>query len=123
MGAARELLVKIAFAFDGRGKQQADTAINSTKRNMNNMATQAGQAGSRLYRSFLQAVPGANVAIRAIQRIKASLSSVRGVNIKPNVSGLAGEMEGVGGKASSLIGKFKALGAAIAAAFVVRGAI
>ncbi|WP_301860194.1 tape measure protein [uncultured Megasphaera sp.] len=118
MGAVRELIVKIAFAFDSRGKKQADAAVNSTKRNMDSMAAEAGRAGGRLARSFLQAVPGANAAIRAIQRVRASLSGVRGVSIKPNVSGLTGQMEGIGGQATKLIGKFAALGAAIAAAFM-----
>lgn len=123
MGAIRELIVKIAFAFDGKGKKQADAAVNSTKRNMSSMASEAVRAGARMARSFLQSIPGANAAIHAIQRIKSSLSSIRGVNIKPNINGIASGMEGIGGTTSSLIGKFKALGAAIVAAFAVRGAI
>lgn len=136
MGAVRELIVKIAFAFDSRGKKQADAAINSTKQNMNNMASSAQAAGASASKGFAAMGTAARKASNdianaarqagAFQDRLGRWHSADGKFLNMGAgesSGLIGQMEGVGGKASSLIGKFKALGAAIAAAFVVRGAI
>lgn len=121
--AVRELLVRISYALNKGSQRAANAGINATKRNMASMSDSASRSGSALNRMFTAASASAGRATAAISRVGAALNRIRSRNsINFNTSGLSGRMGGIDGQVTGLIGKFKALGAAIAGAFVVRNA-
>lgn len=122
--AVRELLIRISYELNRGSQHRAEAAINGTKANMRRMAQSATFAGDSLSRAFLRAGPASQMAARAVNNVNYALARLRrNSNVNFNMRGFGQGLSAVNNQASALIGKFNALGAAIAGAFTIHSAV